>query len=94
MHEKRSCMVMINKDHLSMLVLAEAYAEKHKTEEKIKFFKKKYNKNLVELQSDMSYKKEEFEIYDDIIEWKAYENYLKDIELKIKEMQSGNIQVA
>jgi hypothetical protein len=36
-------MVTVDKKHVSSLLLVEAYAEKHKTEEKVALFHKKYN---------------------------------------------------
>ena len=87
-------MLKINKEHVSKLMLIEAYAEKHKTEERINLFKEKYKLNFSEFEEQVFEKDESFEQYDDLMEWKAYENTLNDIKQRIHELQSGNIQVA
>lgn len=87
-------MITVNKDYISMLMLAEAYSEKHEAEEKINLFKKNYQKNLSDFERQVFENQENYKHYDDYMEWKAYENYLKDIETKIVELKSGNFQVA
>jgi len=87
-------MIKVEREHISMLMLAEAYSEKHKTEEKILFFKKKYNKEFNNFEKQVYSEEENFTKYDDYMEWKAYENYLQEINKRIKELQNGNIQVA
>ena len=87
-------MIKVDKEHISMFMLAEAYSEKHKTEEKIRFFKNNYQKELHEFEKYLTEINESFDLYDDYMEWKAYENYLIDLNKKIQELQSGNIQVA
>ena len=76
-------MITVDKNHVSNLMLIEAYSEKHQTEEKINIFKKKYNKNLYEFELQIQNSEQEsFELFDDYMEWKAYENYLKEINMK------------
>ncbi len=87
-------MLKINKEHVSMLMLIEAYAEKHKAEERIDLFKVKYKQNFSEFEKHVYDREESFEQYDDLMEWKAYENALNDIKQRIHELQSGNIQFA
>ena len=88
-------MVIVNIKQVSRLMLLEAYAEKHTAEEKIRFFKSKYDLILPELETQLHKSKEEhFAHFDDYMEWKAYENYLEEINERIQELQSGHIQVA
>ena len=88
-------MITIDKEHITRLMLIEAYSERHKAKEKVKFFEKKYNIGLHDFQLQLKNADEEdFCAFDDYMEWKAYENYLSDIEHRIKELRSGNIQVA
>ena len=87
-------MIRVDKDHVSKLMLAEAYSEKHKIEERIKIFKKNYQKDFLEFEKNAYESEESFDQYDSYMEWKAYEKYLKELNEKIKEIQSGNIQFA
>lgn len=85
-------MVTVDKKHVSTLLLVEAYSEKHKTEEKVAFFHKKYNKNFDEFEKMMHANEENYTHYDDYMEWKAYNRYLDSIELRIKDLKNGSIQ--
>ena len=87
-------MVVIQKDYVSMLLLGDLFSEKHKTEERIAFFEKKYKMDITSFTSHAFNGEENFESYDDFLEWKAYDNFLKDIEIKIKEIKDGNYQIA
>ena len=87
-------MIKVDKDHVSMLMLSEVYSEKNKAEEKIRLSKHRYQTDLLDFEKQLFINDEDFNKYDDYMEWKAYENYLKDIDEKIAEIKSGNIQVA
>ncbi len=85
-------MVTVDKKHVSTLLLVEAYSEKHKTEEKVAFFHKKYNLNFDDFEKMMHTSEEDYTHYDDYMEWKAYKRYLDSIELRIKDLKNGSIQ--
>ncbi len=87
-------MINVDKDHVLDLMLAEAYSEKHQAEAKIEFFKNSYKKDLVEFEKDINEKEESFTHFNDLIEWKGYINYLKEIESRIKDIKEGNVKVA
>ncbi|WP_031387900.1 hypothetical protein [Desulfonatronum thiodismutans] len=87
-------MVVIQKDYVSMLLLGDLFSEKHKTEERIEFYKKKYKTDISSFKSQVFEGDENFEYYDDYLEWKAYVNSLKDINRKINEIKDGNFQIA
>ena len=58
----------------------------------IKFFEKKYGSsfNIFEREIKEEIKeKEDFQKWDDYIEWKAYFEKLKDLELKLKEIENA-----
>ncbi|MFO8234543.1 MAG: hypothetical protein R6U04_03945 [Bacteroidales bacterium] len=69
----------------------EAYADLHKVKDKISLFEKKYNLNFEKL---IHSEKENFEKYDDYIEWKAYIAQLKDLQQKIKDIKRGKLQIS
>lgn len=87
-------MTTINKRHISELILMEAYADLHKVQDKIKHYEKKYATQFEDLEKIINQEAEDFEKYDDYIEWKAYLNQLKDLRQKIKDIKSGNYQVS
>jgi hypothetical protein len=82
-------MVTIHKDHLSSVLLMETYSEMHQIKEKIAYFEKKYGQNFMNFKKQAFSKEEDFDIYDDYIEWKGYENKRKEIEQTIKDLNRG-----
>ena len=87
-------MTTINKQHISELILMEAYADLHKVQDKIKLYENKYTNRFEDFEKKIKQQKEDFEKYDDYIEWKAYLNQLHDLRQKIKDIKSGNYQVS
>jgi hypothetical protein len=87
-------MVTVPRDHIFMLMLGEYFSEKHATQDKIAFFQNKYNMDFHEFNKKIFNESENFELYDDFIEWKAYTDYLVDIKKKINDVKNGNLQIA
>ncbi|MDY6825128.1 MAG: hypothetical protein SWH68_15245, partial [Thermodesulfobacteriota bacterium] len=58
------------------------------------FFERKYHQTFSEFEKQLTEDEEDFNHFDDYMEWKAYANYLKELNLKIQELKSGNIRVA
>lgn len=88
-------MITVGKDHVSKLMLLEAYSEKHQAEGKLRLYNLKYNKTFQEFESLIQKNAEEkFEWFDDYMEWKAYRKHLNEINLKIVELKRANIKVA
>jgi len=85
-------MTTINKQHISELILMETYADLHKVQDRIAQYEKKYATQ--DFEKIMNQEEEDFEKYDDYIEWKACLNQLKDLRQKIKDIKSGNYQVS
>lgn len=58
--------------------------------EKINSFERKYRFSFEEFQEKMRGEREEnFEVWDDYIEWKAYANSLSELETKRKEIENA-----
>lgn len=87
-------MTTINKQQVSELILMETYAELHKVQDKIKQYERKYTTSFENFEKIMNHEAEDFEKYDDYIEWKAYLNQRQDLRQKIKDIKNGNYQVA
>ena len=85
-------MVIVDKKHVSRLLLVEAYSKKHTAEEKVAFFQRKYNKSFDEFEKKMHTNEENYIRYDDYMEWKAYIRCLESINLRIKDLKNGSIQ--
>lgn len=83
-------MTTINKQHISELILMEAYADLHKVQDRIAQYEKKYATQFEGFEKMMKEEEEDFEKYDDYIEWKAYLNQLKDLRQKIKDIKREN----
>jgi len=56
--------------------------------EKIRFFEKKYGVSFNIFEKEVK-KEEDFQRWDDYIEWKAYIEKLRDLELRIKEIENA-----
>ena len=87
-------MTTIDKKHISDLLLMEAYADLHKVKDKINMFERKYNRKFEDFEDSMNSEEENFEKYDDYIEWKAYMTQLKDLQQKINDIKSGKLQIS
>lgn len=56
--------------------------EKHVVEEKLRLFEKKYGKSFKEFEEEVK-EKEDFEKWDDYMEWKAYLKSHEDINKRL-----------
>ncbi|WP_347489344.1 hypothetical protein ABDB91_19295 [Desulfoscipio sp. XC116] len=57
--------------------------------ERIKLFENKYDANFKNFEKKIKQHPEDFELWDDYIEWKAYQNKFEDIKDKIGGIKSG-----
>jgi len=57
--------------------------------ERIRFFESKYGCSLGEFKGRIKEEKEDFEMWDDYIEWKAYIESLKELESKMKDIEAA-----
>jgi len=70
----------------------EVISQRTPIKEKIKFFEKKYGSSFDKFEREIKEEvkeKEDFQKWDDYIEWKAYIEKLKDLELKLKEIENA-----
>ena len=87
-------MITITKTNISEWLLLDVYSEMNTVTEKLKFFERKYNKTFSEFEQSIADEKENFEKYDDYIEWKAYIQVRESIEKRITDIQNGNIEIS
>jgi hypothetical protein len=57
--------------------------------ERIRSFERKYKADLKAFEDKMLLQPEDFERWDDFIEWKAYNDCLKDLESKLKKIEDA-----
>ena len=63
--------------------------------EKLRYFEKKYGCSFEEFERKLKEREENFEEWDDYIEWKAYTESLKDLEQKLREIKDAkDIRIA
>jgi hypothetical protein len=86
-------MVIIHKQNIVDMVLMETFAELHQVSEKLRFFQEKYHQDFEKFSIEIKGEEENFEHYDDYIEWKAYTQLLRDLNQKIEDLKHGNLQV-
>jgi hypothetical protein len=87
-------MTTLSKKDISELYELELTAKKHKIEEKIQHYRKKYDMQLEEFKTNLLSEEEDFEKWDDYVEWKAMQKSLESVERNIKDLQSGNFRIA
>ena len=78
------------KDYLKLKILSQLATYK----EKIRMFENKYALNFTQFEKKMQNSEEQFEIWDDYIEWKAYEGLLIDLRKKLGDIDTaGHIKI-
>jgi hypothetical protein len=87
-------MLTISKENISSILPMEAYSELFHAKEKINLFENKYNLSYKDFEKELSIKSENFQSYDDYIEWKAYMKILRITEQKINDLKNGDFTVA
>lgn len=57
--------------------------------ERIKLFENKYDSNFKNFEKKIKQQPEDFKLWDDYIEWKAYQNKFEEIKEKIGEVKNA-----
>ena len=81
--------MLVNDKEIKNFLKADLLYRLHILEEEIRLFEKKYNKKFSEFEKEIS-EKENFEKWDDYLDWKSAIKELKYIKKKISEINSGN----
>ena len=87
-------MVIIHKQNIVDMLLMETLAELHQVREKLRFFQEKYRQDFEKFSIEIEEEEENFEHFDDYMEWKAYTQLFGDLKQKIEDLKHGNFQVA
>lgn len=88
-------MLTINKRDIANVLLLNKLAEIKIIEEKIKFFERKYKSDFKTFLKKMqSSKTENFEEWDDSMEWEALNKVYNELTDKIRALKGGRFRVA
>jgi hypothetical protein len=92
---KKDNMQTFPKQQIAEWILLDYLAKSHYLKDKIDFFKKKYNTTILEFEESINNdKKENFQKWDDYIEWKAFTDFSESLQEKIQDVKNGNFQLA
>ncbi|MBK1618872.1 hypothetical protein CKO42_10595 [Lamprobacter modestohalophilus] len=88
-------MITIDKQDIGHLLLLDHLASLHSAQEKLRLFERKYQTSLDEFSAALkSSDQEDFEAWDDYMEWRAYRRVSEDLSQKIEEIRHGHFEVA
>ena len=86
--------LIINRKLVKNFYKAELFYKLHKAKECIKLFEAKYGKSFKEFERDVKTNPENFEVWDDYMEWKACIKEFETVNKLLKELENGNIEVS
>ncbi len=85
----------LSKQQVSNWVLLDYSAQKQVLIEKMALFEKKYTLDFERFEQQIEQATtENFETWDDYIEWKAYRQFLAELLTKIEDIKYGHFQMA
>jgi len=87
-------MITVQKEDVATWLVAEYLAASHATNEKIRLFERKYSRTWEEFSEAVKKAPDEdFDQWDDYIEWKACVKVAEELAFKIHEVRLGNFEV-
>ncbi len=88
-------MTTLNLDTIKDLYYTEIVYQMHTFRDKISYFTSKYKTDFESFEREMKEEgKENFEKWDDYLEWKGFESALLELAKKKRDLESGDIKVA
>ncbi len=86
-------MQVINKKSVGETLAFERLAEWHKVKETVRIYEHKYGVSLHQFEEQLKNEQEDFEHYDDYIDWKAAAKWQEVLEERIEELKHGNFEI-
>ena len=87
-------MLTVQKQSVANWLLAEYLATKHTVNEKIRLYERKYDQSWENFSHSLETATDEnFDQWDDYIEWKAYQKLAEELAVKLNEVKHGNFEV-
>jgi translation initiation factor 2 alpha subunit (eIF-2alpha) len=84
----------VPKSEIADLLRPDLSARLREAQEKTKLFERAYGQTYNEFERAVLQGEEDFEKWDDYVEWKAYRKLKHDLEEKINALQRGDFEVA
>ena len=81
--------IKVSKEDIITIEKLKIISEIAPIKERIKLFKRKYGCSIEDFERKLEENEENFEQWDDYIEWTAYEKKLKELERKLKEANNA-----
>lgn len=81
--------ITVSKEEVKGFEKLKAISQIAPIKERIRFFESKYGCTLGEFKNKIKQEKEDFEKWDEYIEWKAYIKSLRDIESKMRDIEDA-----
>lgn len=86
--------ITISKEEIKDIVILKKKVELHNAKERIRLLELKYKKKFLEFEAWMKQTEEKFEVWDDYLQWKAYEHLVKDLIKEIADVDNAtDIQI-
>lgn len=88
-------MTLISKENIKSLYETELTFELNQVKDKIELYSKKYNSSFKQFEEKVNdSNKENFEEWDDYMEWNAFEKSYQDLLQKKSDLENDNFKVA
>ena len=87
-------MIIIKKDKVLSLYMLNFLYEMHTIKERIDLFEKKYQESFKEFEIRLKSEDEDFEKWDDYIEWKAYLKTYTNLLTQKEQLKDGNYKIS
>ena len=90
-----NAVVILTKKQVSDSLLTDYMSRRQEFQEKLATLEQKYQSDLQTFETQLENSSvENFEAWDDLIQWKAYHQFLLEIETKITDIRNGDFQMA
>lgn len=88
-------MVILTKKQVGDSVLTDYLSKRQDLQEKLGSLEQKYQADLQTFETQLENSSvDNFEAWDDLIQWKAYDQFLSEIETQITDIRNGDFQMA
>jgi molybdopterin converting factor small subunit len=81
--------ITVSKDEVRVFEKLKSISYMAPLKEKIRFFEEKYGCTFEEFEDQLKAKPEDFERWDDYLEWQAYRASLQDLEEKLRAIEDA-----
>lgn len=84
----------VSKNEVADLLRLDLMARLREAEEKERIYRQRHQQSFETFEQTVQQEEEDFEQWDDYVEWKAYRNVRRDLEQKIDALRRGDFEVA